>query len=109
VIRGKAPIERVTEMEIQAVHGDITTEATDVVVNAANQYRRALEVADEHGAVSIAFPAISTGIYGFPADDAAEIAVNTIRATPTSIELVRLVAFDAETFRRYRRLLGNEA
>jgi O-acetyl-ADP-ribose deacetylase (regulator of RNase III) len=63
-------------------------------------------VADEHGAVSVAFPAISTGIYGYPPDAAAEIAVGTIRSTSTRVELVRLVAFDAETFRRYRRLLG---
>ena len=57
-------------------------------------YRRSLEVADELGARSVAFPGISTGVYGFPSDRAAEIAVSTIRATPCSVELVRLVAFD---------------
>jgi O-acetyl-ADP-ribose deacetylase len=61
----------------------------------ASCYRRSLEIADELGARSIAFPAISTGIYGFPADRAARIAVDTIRATPAKVELVRLVAFDA--------------
>ena len=71
----------------------------------ASCYRRALEVADELGAGSVAFPAISTGIYGYPADEAARIAVDTVRSTPTKVELVRLVAFDDHTFRRYRELL----
>ncbi len=71
----------------------------------ASCYRRALEVADELGAQSVAFPAISTGIYGFPGDQAAEIAVATVSSVATGVELVRLVAFDAETYQRYRRLL----
>ena len=72
----------------------------------ASCYRRSLEVAAELGARSVAFPAISTGIYGYPPDQAARIAVETVRATPTSVELVRLVAFDAATLRRYEELLG---
>jgi O-acetyl-ADP-ribose deacetylase (regulator of RNase III) len=60
-------------------------------------YRRCLEVADELGARSLAFPAISTGIYGFPAEEAARIAVRTLRSTPSSVERVRLIAFDAGT------------
>ena len=72
----------------------------------ASCYRRSLEVAAELGARSVAFPAISTGIYGYPPDQAARIAVETVRATPTSVELVRLVAFDAATLRRYQELLG---
>ena len=47
----------------------------------------------------MAFPAISTGIYGYPADKAARIAIDTLRATPTKVELVRLVAFDSRTQR----------
>ncbi|WP_328650250.1 O-acetyl-ADP-ribose deacetylase [Micromonospora sp. NBC_00330] len=63
----------------------------------ASCYRRSLEVADEIGARSVAFPAIATGVYGFPADQAAKIAISTIRATPTTVERVRLVAFDDAT------------
>ncbi len=63
----------------------------------ASCYRRSLQVADQVGARSVAFPAISTGIYGFPPEQAARIAVATIRATPTKVERVRLVAFDGTT------------
>jgi len=59
-------------------------------------YRRVLAVADQLGVHSIAFPAIATGVYGFPAEQAARIAVETIRSTPTGVDLVRLVAFDEE-------------
>lgn len=67
----------------------------------ASCYRRSLEVADELGARSIAFPALSTGIYGYPREAAAKIAVRTLLAAPTHVELVRLVAFDAETLQLY--------
>ncbi|MBO4205986.1 O-acetyl-ADP-ribose deacetylase [Micromonospora echinofusca] len=63
----------------------------------ASCYRRSLAVADELGARTVAFPAIATGVYGFPAEQAARIAVSTIRSTPTGVELVRLVAFDEAT------------
>ncbi len=71
----------------------------------ARCYRRSLEVAREAGATSIAFPAISTGIFGYPSDAAAEIAVATTRAHAGELD-VRLVAFDDETYKRYRSLLG---
>jgi O-acetyl-ADP-ribose deacetylase (regulator of RNase III) len=72
----------------------------------ASCYRRSLEVADELGARSVAFPAVSTGIYGYPSDAAAAVAVDTIRSTPTSVELVRLVAFDDATLRLYETRLA---
>src|SRR5215813_9269399 len=60
----------------------------------ASCYRRSLQVADELGARSVAFPAIATGVYGFPSEQAAKIAVETIRSTPTGVQQVRLVAYD---------------
>jgi O-acetyl-ADP-ribose deacetylase (regulator of RNase III) len=71
-------------------------------------YRRALEIADDLGARSIAFPAISTGVYGFPPEQAARIAVDTVRSASTSVELVRLVAFDEHTHGLYRELLEED-
>ncbi len=73
----------------------------------ASAYRRSLEVADELGARSVAFPAISTGIYGYPREEAARIAVKTIRETRTDVELVRLVAFDRATLDLYERELAS--
>src|SRR4051794_21756090 len=70
----------------------------------ASCYRRSLEVADEIGARTIAFPAISTGIYGYPRADAARIAVATLRSSDTAVELARLVAFDDETYALYETL-----
>ncbi len=61
----------------------------------ASCYRRSLEVARDAGARSIAFPAISTGIFGYPPDAAAAIAVATVREHAGDM-LVRLVAFDEE-------------
>ncbi|HZA87598.1 MAG TPA: O-acetyl-ADP-ribose deacetylase [Acidimicrobiales bacterium] len=68
----------------------------------ASCYRRSLEVADELGARSIAFPAISTGVYGYPAPEAATIAVDTLRVAETDVERALLVAFDDETAALYR-------
>src|SRR4051812_33087257 len=73
----------------------------------ASCYRRSLEVADEVGATSIAFPAISTGLFAYPPDRAAQVAVLTVRDTPARVEIVRLVAFDPETHARYERLLSS--
>ena len=71
----------------------------------ASCYRRCLEIADEIGARSVAFPAISTGAYGFPRRQAAEIAVDTLRSAETDVERVLLVAFDDETLALYRQRL----
>jgi O-acetyl-ADP-ribose deacetylase (regulator of RNase III) len=72
----------------------------------ASCYRRSIEVARGAGVRSIAFPAISTGIFGYPPGPAAQIAVATVRAAE-GLDLVRLVAFDDETFARYEELLAS--
>jgi O-acetyl-ADP-ribose deacetylase (regulator of RNase III) len=71
----------------------------------ASCYRRSLEVADQLGVKSIAFPAISTGVYGFPKERAAKIAVAEVREFRGNIELVLFVCFDAGTYAIYTRLL----
>jgi O-acetyl-ADP-ribose deacetylase (regulator of RNase III) len=73
----------------------------------ASCYRRSLEVAAEIGAASVAFPAISTGVYGYPAAEAARVAVETVSAHASLVERVVLVAFDRRTFDAYERLLGD--
>jgi O-acetyl-ADP-ribose deacetylase (regulator of RNase III) len=72
----------------------------------ASCYRRSLQVADELGVKTIAFPAISTGIYGFPKERAAEIAVAEATDFRGDIESVLFVCFDEETHAIYKRLLS---
>lgn len=68
-------------------------------------YRRCLQVADELGAATIAFPLISAGIYGWPKQDAISAAIDTIAATDTDVADVTIVAFDAPTFEAVRAQL----
>jgi O-acetyl-ADP-ribose deacetylase (regulator of RNase III) len=68
-------------------------------------YRSSLALAAGHGVRSIAFPAISTGIYGYPPRDAAEIAVRTVRATDPKPARVLFCCFDEATAALYRELL----
>lgn len=74
----------------------------------AGCYRRALELAREHDARSIAFPAISTGIYGFPRERAARIAVSTVKThvEESGVEVVNFVCFDEHTLRIYEQVLA---
>jgi O-acetyl-ADP-ribose deacetylase (regulator of RNase III) len=71
----------------------------------AAAYERCLAVADELGARSMAFPAISTGIYGYPLEEATDIAVATVTDTPTAVERVRFVCFDDRTLAAYQQRL----
>jgi O-acetyl-ADP-ribose deacetylase (regulator of RNase III) len=61
-------------------------------------YRNALAVADELGAVTVAFPLVSAGIYGWPREDAVRAAVDTLRTTATDVEEARIVTFGQETY-----------
>ena len=72
----------------------------------ASAYRASLRLALEHSLVSIAFPSISTGAYRFPLDEAAPIAIKTVRDHKESL-LVRFVLFDSTTHVAYQRALTN--
>ncbi|WP_394362790.1 O-acetyl-ADP-ribose deacetylase [Amycolatopsis sp. SB7-3] len=74
----------------------------------ASCYRRSVQVADELGARSMAFPAIATGVYGYPAGQAAHIAIATLRSTPTRVRQIRLVAFDQDAYEHLAAVLREQ-
>jgi O-acetyl-ADP-ribose deacetylase len=69
----------------------------------ASAYRESLRVADEVEARTVAFPAVSAGIYGWPMDDAARIAVETVTSTRTAVEEARFVLFGDEAYDAFTR------
>jgi O-acetyl-ADP-ribose deacetylase (regulator of RNase III) len=69
----------------------------------ASCYRESLRVADQLGAQTVAFPAVSAGIYGWPLDDAARIAVSTVQSTDTSVREARFVLFNDDILDAFRR------
>ena len=77
----------------------------------ASCYRSCLELAVENGCRSIAFPSISTGVYHFPLEEAAEIAVRTARefakAHPDSLDVIKWVLFDERTLAAYEKVAGS--
>jgi O-acetyl-ADP-ribose deacetylase (regulator of RNase III) len=72
----------------------------------ASCYRRALELAREHDLASIAFPSISTGIYGYPIELAAQVAVKTVRDSPGGMD-VTFCCFSTADLAVYERTLAN--
>jgi O-acetyl-ADP-ribose deacetylase len=68
-------------------------------------YRRSLEEADKLHARSVAFPSISTGIFGYPIDAACEVAIAAVTTARTEVSLVRFVVFDEANERAYRSRL----
>lgn len=75
----------------------------------AGAYRKSLELCSQNKIASIAFPSISTGIYGYPVEEASRIALTTVmdylKGHP-EIKLVRFVLFDARTFETYKKSLS---
>jgi O-acetyl-ADP-ribose deacetylase (regulator of RNase III) len=65
-----------------------------------------LGVADELGCATVAFPAISTGVHGYPLDRAAPVAIRSVLGAATRVAEVRFVLFDAEAYRAFERSLA---
>ena len=72
----------------------------------ADCYRNSLAVADEIGARSVAFPAISTGVYHWPMDQAARVAVAAVRASPAAVPEVRFVLFNDAAYEAFSAAVG---
>ncbi len=75
----------------------------------ASCYREALRVADELRARTVAFPAVSAGIYGWPMPSAADIAVQTVRTTESEVREVRFVLFSDDAYAEFARALQRQA
>jgi O-acetyl-ADP-ribose deacetylase len=75
----------------------------------ASAYRESIRVADDHGIQSLAFPSVSTGIYAYPLEEAAAVAISAVLdALPTTIHVkqVRFVLFDSATLQAYVAAAG---
>ena len=86
--------------------GPVYSREEDRSAQLASCYRESLRVADELGARTVAFPAVSAGIFGWPMDDAARIAVETVRAAPSAVEEVTFVLFDETAYEAFGRQVG---
>ncbi len=103
---GKAVATTAGELDAQwVIHtvGPVYSREEDRSEQLASCYRESLRVADELGARTVAFPAVSAGIYGWPMDDAVRIAVETVRAAETSVEEVTFVLFDEAAYEAFGR------
>jgi O-acetyl-ADP-ribose deacetylase (regulator of RNase III) len=72
----------------------------------ASCHTESLKVADELGARTVAFPAVSTGVYGYPVEAAAPVAIRAVREADTRVEEVRFVLFDRATYEAFDRALA---
>ncbi|MBB1031320.1 O-acetyl-ADP-ribose deacetylase [Dietzia sp. SLG310A2-38A2] len=86
--------------------GPVHGRTRDGAQRLADCYRNSLAVADELGALTVAFPLISAGAYGWPRDEAVRTALDSIATTPTTVEAATLVLFDAATLRLAESLVG---
>ena len=78
--------------------GPTYAESKDKSPLLADCFRQSLRIADELGAATVAFPAISTGVYRWPVDDAARIALETVRGSDARVDEVRFVLFDQSAY-----------
>jgi O-acetyl-ADP-ribose deacetylase (regulator of RNase III) len=86
--------------------GPVYRTSDDPAAELASCHTEALRVADELGARTVAYPAISTGAFGYPVEEAAAIAVRAVRGADTRVEEVRFVLFGREAFDAFERALG---
>jgi O-acetyl-ADP-ribose deacetylase (regulator of RNase III) len=89
--------------------GPVYAASSDPAAELARCHTNALRVADEVGAGSVAFPAISTGVFGYPPAEAAPVAVRAVAVADTRVEEVRFVLFDEAAVEIYRRALEGAA
>lgn len=85
--------------------GPVYSEREDRSVLLASCHTESLKVADELGAKTVAFPAISTGVYGYPVEKAAPVALRAVAEADTRVEEVRFVLFDEVAHRAFERAL----
>lgn len=83
--------------------GPVYAKSEDRSRSLASCYASSLRVADDLGARTVAFPALSAGVYGWPIDDAARIAVTTVREARTRVEEVRFVLFSGDDYAAFER------
>ncbi|MBC2905278.1 O-acetyl-ADP-ribose deacetylase [Streptomyces cupreus] len=105
---GKAVATTAGELDARwVIHtvGPVFSQSEDRSDLLASCYRESLRVADELGARTVAFPAVSTGVYRWPMDDAARIAVETVRTAQTSVEEITFVLFDEQAYDAFDRQL----
>ncbi|HEX5906617.1 MAG TPA: O-acetyl-ADP-ribose deacetylase [Propionibacteriaceae bacterium] len=88
--------------------GPTYAESKDKSQLLADCFRNSLQLADELGAATVAFPAISTGVYRWPLDDAARVALETVRASDTRVDEVRFVLFDQPAYEAFTALARSD-
>jgi O-acetyl-ADP-ribose deacetylase (regulator of RNase III) len=83
--------------------GPVYAQGEDRSALLASCHRESLRVADELGARTVAFPAISTGVYGYPVEEAAPVAVDAVRGADSRVEEARFVLFDEPALEAFHR------
>jgi O-acetyl-ADP-ribose deacetylase (regulator of RNase III) len=85
--------------------GPVYSKGEDRSALLASCHTESLRVADEIGARTVAFPAISTGVYGYPLEEAALVAIGAVRQADTKVEEIRFVLFDERSHQAFQEAL----